>query len=146
MFLKQQISILERYLKDHVTLKTEVMMLKIQLCITGINYILKYIQIERRTHSLRYFYTGVSGDIDFPEFTSVGLVDDEQFTYFDSNIMKTVPKTEWIRQNEGADYWDRETQIGIDNHQSFKVHIQTLKGRFNQSAGKLWHKPLEGQE
>ncbi|XP_016377320.1 class I histocompatibility antigen, Gogo-B*0201 alpha chain-like [Sinocyclocheilus rhinocerous] len=93
------------------------------------------------THSLRYFYTGVSGDIDFPEFTSVGLVDDEQFTYFDSNIMKTVPKTEWIRQNEGADYWDRETQIGIDNHQSFKVHIQTLKGRFNQSAGKLVTNP-----
>ncbi len=26
--------------------KTGVMMLKIQLCITGINYILKYIQIE----------------------------------------------------------------------------------------------------
>ncbi len=30
------------FLKDHVTLKTGVMMLKIQLCITGINYILKY--------------------------------------------------------------------------------------------------------
>ncbi len=28
--------------EDHVTLKTEVMMLKIQLCFTGINYILKY--------------------------------------------------------------------------------------------------------
>ncbi len=32
--------------EDHVTLKTEVMMLKIQLRITEINYILKYIQIE----------------------------------------------------------------------------------------------------
>ncbi len=29
-----------------MTLKTRVMMLKIQLCITGINDILKYIQIE----------------------------------------------------------------------------------------------------
>jgi len=29
-----------------VTLKTAVIMLKIQLCITRINYILKYIQIE----------------------------------------------------------------------------------------------------
>ncbi len=44
--IEQQISILEWFLKDHVTLKTEVMMLKIQLCITGINYILKYIKIE----------------------------------------------------------------------------------------------------
>ncbi len=46
MFIKQQISILEWFLKDHVTLKTGVMMLKIQLCITGMNYILKYIKIE----------------------------------------------------------------------------------------------------
>ncbi len=32
--------------EDHVTLKIGVMMLKIQLYITGIKYILKYIQIE----------------------------------------------------------------------------------------------------
>ncbi len=32
--------------EDHVTLKTGVMMLKIQRCITGIKYIFKYIQIE----------------------------------------------------------------------------------------------------
>ncbi len=32
--------------EDHVTLKTAVMMLKIQLCFTGMNYILKYIKIE----------------------------------------------------------------------------------------------------
>ncbi len=46
MFLEQQISILEWFLKDHVTLKTGVMMLKIQLCVAVINYIQKYIQIE----------------------------------------------------------------------------------------------------
>ncbi len=46
MFLEQQISILERFLKNHVTLKTGVMMQKIQLRITGINYILIYIDIE----------------------------------------------------------------------------------------------------
>ncbi len=32
--------------EDHVTLKTGVMMLKIQLYFTGMNYILKYIKIE----------------------------------------------------------------------------------------------------
>ncbi len=39
-------SILEWFLKDYVTLKTGEIMLKIQLCITGINYILKYIKLE----------------------------------------------------------------------------------------------------
>ncbi len=32
--------------EDHVTLKPGVMMLKIQLCISGIDYSVKYIQIE----------------------------------------------------------------------------------------------------
>jgi len=40
MFLNHKISILEWFLKDHVTLKTGVMMLKIQPCITEINYTL----------------------------------------------------------------------------------------------------------
>nr|QHB49880.1 MHC class I antigen [Ctenopharyngodon idella] len=87
------------------------------------------------THSLKYVYTGVSRGIDFPEFTAVGLVDEGQFYYFDSNIKQAVPKTEWIRQNEGADYWDRETQNMVGYHQNFKDSIQILKERFNQSAG-----------
>ncbi len=39
-----QMRMLEWFLKDPVMLKTRVMMLKIQFLITGINYILKYIQ------------------------------------------------------------------------------------------------------
>ncbi len=46
MFLEEQSSILENVLKDHVTLKTGVMMLKIQLYITGKNYNLQYVKIE----------------------------------------------------------------------------------------------------
>uniref|UniRef100_A0A8C1I4K1 Ig-like domain-containing protein n=1 Tax=Cyprinus carpio carpio TaxID=630221 RepID=A0A8C1I4K1_CYPCA len=87
------------------------------------------------THSLRYFYTGVSGIIDFPEFTAVGLVDEGQFMYFDSNTKKAVPKTEWIRQNVGEDYWDKEAQIDIKAHQIFKINIQNIRVHFNQSAG-----------
>uniref|UniRef100_A0A8C2EEW1 MHC class I-like antigen recognition-like domain-containing protein n=1 Tax=Cyprinus carpio TaxID=7962 RepID=A0A8C2EEW1_CYPCA len=88
-----------------------------------------------RTHSLRYFYTAVSGISDFPELTVVGLVDEEQFMYFDSNTKKAVPKTEWIRQNVGADYWDTQTQTDIGQHQNFKNNIQVAKQRFNQTTG-----------
>jgi len=45
MFLAYQISFLELFLKDHVTLKTGVMMLKIQLGSLQ-NYILKYIKMK----------------------------------------------------------------------------------------------------
>ncbi len=53
MLSEQQISTLEWYLKNHVTLK----MLKIQLCITGINYNLTYIQIENSYLKLQYYFT-----------------------------------------------------------------------------------------
>ncbi|KAJ8358054.1 hypothetical protein AAFF_G00040260 [Aldrovandia affinis] len=52
------------------------------------------------THSLKYFYTGVTAGTDLPEYTLVGLVDDEQFEYYDSKIKKMIPKTEWIKENE----------------------------------------------
>jgi len=42
---------------NDVTLKTEVMMLKIQLCISGINYILKYITIEKVILMAEYWRT-----------------------------------------------------------------------------------------
>ncbi len=51
MFCEYQIRILEWFMKDHVTLKTGVMMLKIQPCITGINYNWKNIQIENKFHN-----------------------------------------------------------------------------------------------
>ncbi len=45
-FVTFEMSLLSRLINDHVTLKTGVMLLKIQLCIIEINDILKHIQIE----------------------------------------------------------------------------------------------------
>uniref|UniRef100_A0A673NKV3 Ig-like domain-containing protein n=1 Tax=Sinocyclocheilus rhinocerous TaxID=307959 RepID=A0A673NKV3_9TELE len=87
------------------------------------------------THSLKYFFTAVSGDIDFPEFTIVGLVDEEHFIYFDSNMKKVVPKTEWMKQKEGADYWDTQSQLAAGTHQVFRNNIQVAKEKFNHSTG-----------
>ncbi len=44
MIIEQKISILELFQKDHM--KTGVMLLKIQLCITGADYILNKMYIE----------------------------------------------------------------------------------------------------
>ncbi len=49
MIPEQQISILE------LSLKTGVMMLKIQLCITGINYIFKYLKMEKLFKMLLFY-------------------------------------------------------------------------------------------
>uniref|UniRef100_A0A0E9Y192 MHC class I-like antigen recognition-like domain-containing protein n=1 Tax=Anguilla anguilla TaxID=7936 RepID=A0A0E9Y192_ANGAN len=60
---------------------------------------------------MKYFYTAVTAGIDFPEFTVVGLVNDEEFSYYDSNIRKIIPKTEWFEKAVDEQYWDRNIII-----------------------------------
>ncbi|KAI5088492.1 major histocompatibility complex class I UDA precursor, partial [Silurus meridionalis] len=88
-------------------------------------------------HSLQYFYTGVLSGINFPEFTIVGLVDGEQFVYYDSNIRRNIPKTEWINNvtSDDPDYWNRNTMFSQGVQESFKVGLDTLMQRFNQTTG-----------
>uniref|UniRef100_A0A4W4E056 MHC class I-like antigen recognition-like domain-containing protein n=1 Tax=Electrophorus electricus TaxID=8005 RepID=A0A4W4E056_ELEEL len=91
------------------------------------------------SHSLQYFYTAVTPGINFPEFTIVGLVDEEQFVYYDNIIRKMIPKSEWIKKSEGADYWNTETQKQEGAQETFKVSISNIMGRFNQTNGENKH-------
>ncbi|KAG9330192.1 hypothetical protein JZ751_026109 [Albula glossodonta] len=95
----------------------------------------KHVFLSTVTHSMKFFYTGVTAVKDFPEYTAVGTVDDQQFVYYDSNIKRMIPKTEWIKQNEGTDYWDRESQKQIGTQPVFKSNIGTAMQRFNQTQG-----------
>nr|AAG29241.1 MHC class I antigen [Ictalurus punctatus] len=89
------------------------------------------------THSLQYVYTAVTPGINFPEFIVVGQVDGQQFGYYDSKIRKMIPKTEWIQKinADDADYWNTQTQILQGAQETFKVGVDTLMQRFNQTAG-----------
>ncbi|XP_053509780.1 BOLA class I histocompatibility antigen, alpha chain BL3-7-like isoform X2 [Ictalurus furcatus] len=89
------------------------------------------------THSLQYVYNGVTPGINFPEFTTVGQVDGQQFGYYDSKIRKMIPKTEWIQKinADNPDYWNTETQKQQGWQEIFKAGVDTLMQRFNQTAG-----------
>ncbi|KAL7836198.1 hypothetical protein AOLI_G00274820 [Acnodon oligacanthus] len=87
------------------------------------------------SHSLQYFYTTITPGLHFPEFTVVGLVDGEQFVYYDSNIRKKIPKTEWMEKNEGEDYWKTETETSQHHQEAFRYDVTSLMKRFNQTGG-----------
>ncbi|KAK2920771.1 hypothetical protein Q8A73_000256 [Channa argus] len=87
------------------------------------------------THSLKYFYTGSSGIPSFPDFLTVGLVDGQPISYYDSVIRKVIPKQDWMAQTEGPEYWESETQASIGAEPVFKGNIDTAKQRFNQTGG-----------
>ncbi len=56
LWAANQHTLLEWFLKDHVTLNTKVMMLKIQLCITGINCILKCKMVILNCNNISKYY------------------------------------------------------------------------------------------
>ncbi|XP_062874417.1 uncharacterized protein LOC134335753 [Trichomycterus rosablanca] len=90
---------------------------------------------EGPTHC-EYLYTAVRG-VNLTNFTAVGLVDGEQILYYDSNIRKMIPKTEWMKKIDAddADYWIRETQHMQGDEEDFKVHLFTIMERFNHTEG-----------
>nr|5J6H_A Chain A, H-2 class I histocompatibility antigen, Q10 alpha chain [Mus musculus] len=87
------------------------------------------------SHSMRYFETSVSRPgLGEPRFIIVGYVDDTQFVRFDSDAEtpRMEPRAPWMEQ-EGPEYWERETQRAKGNEQSFHVSLRTLLGYYNQS-------------
>ncbi|XP_047663621.1 class I histocompatibility antigen, F10 alpha chain-like isoform X1 [Tachysurus fulvidraco] len=89
------------------------------------------------THTLHYIHTAVTPGINLPEYTDVGLVDGEPFVYYDSNIKKYIPKTEWIKKitDDDPDYWSSGTQNQNDEQEIYKDDVITLMRRFNQTEG-----------
>nr|AHC01799.1 MHC class IB antigen [Chlorocebus aethiops] len=87
------------------------------------------------SHSLRYFHTAVSRPGRWePHFISVGYVDDTQFVRFDSDAESPTmePRAPWVEQ-EGPEYWDRNTRIAKGNAQTDRRNLRTLLRYYNQS-------------
>ncbi|KAM6228124.1 class I histocompatibility antigen, F10 alpha chain-like [Porphyrio hochstetteri] len=87
-------------------------------------------------HSLSYFDIAVSEPSPgVPQFVSVGYVDGNLISHYDSEKGRTVPRADWMAANLDQQYWDRETQIGHNNQEIYPVNLDTLQSRYNQSGG-----------
>ncbi|XP_061836659.1 major histocompatibility complex class I-related gene protein-like isoform X2 [Nerophis lumbriciformis] len=99
-------------------------------------------------HSLEYFTTASSQVPNFPEFVSVGYVNEVEIIYYDSNIRKAESKQDWMNNitAEDPDYWQRQTKYNVINEHIFKENIETFKKRFNQTGGVHTYQRMSGCE
>ncbi|KAM6471981.1 LOW QUALITY PROTEIN: uncharacterized protein PHA67_003079 [Liasis olivaceus] len=87
-------------------------------------------------HSLKYFLTSMSNPSQgLPHFVALGYVDDQVFVYYDSNTRTVQPRVSWMEKvgKEDPQYWDAQTQIAHDNEEWFKVDLEAVRTRYNQS-------------
>ncbi|XP_058230875.1 major histocompatibility complex class I-related gene protein-like isoform X2 [Hemibagrus wyckioides] len=92
-------------------------------------------QVSADTHSLQYLYTALTPGINFPEFTAVGLLDGEQFLYYDSNIRKMIPKTEWMQKirTHYPDYWKNQKHHMRSDQEKLKQLLLTVMKDFKHT-------------
>ncbi|XP_073404809.1 class I histocompatibility antigen, F10 alpha chain-like isoform X2 [Dendrobates tinctorius] len=87
------------------------------------------------SHSLRYYYTGVSAPgSGLPEYSMVGYVDDREIVNYNTDSGRCRPKVQWMEKVEDG-YWERERQNGKQGEAVFRHNVRTAMSRFNQSGG-----------
>ncbi|XP_048016264.1 major histocompatibility complex class I-related gene protein-like [Megalobrama amblycephala] len=103
------------------------------LCVFLLYWILPSIQAER--HSLYYIYTALSKPVDLPgiyEFSAMGLLDDTQIDYNNSEEKRKSPKQPWVKEKMLEDYWEKGNRSRKSKEQWFNVNVQILMDHMRQ--------------
>ncbi|XP_058022398.1 H-2 class I histocompatibility antigen, Q9 alpha chain-like [Ahaetulla prasina] len=90
------------------------------------------------SHSLKYFYTGISDpNQGLSHFVALGFVDDQLFSSYDSHSRRMKPRVSWMEKvgKEDPQYWDSQTQMARGHEDMFRVNLEVLRSRYNQSEG-----------
>ncbi|XP_078073663.1 class I histocompatibility antigen, F10 alpha chain-like isoform X1 [Mustelus asterias] len=106
-------------------------------CIEWLRKYLEYGQKLLRvgSHSLRYFFTGMTLIPDFPEFVAVVYVDGVQFVMYDSDRRELIPREQWMVESEGPAAWERKKIFTEEQEMYLKADIPLYMSHTNQTVG-----------
>uniref|UniRef100_A0A3B1II88 MHC class I-like antigen recognition-like domain-containing protein n=1 Tax=Astyanax mexicanus TaxID=7994 RepID=A0A3B1II88_ASTMX len=90
---------------------------------------------RKSTHSLQYFFTGVTPGISFPEFTVVGQLDGLQGGCYDSNSGRVILKEDWVKNSNDTEHWKMMAQYAESDQVEFRWRLSYLMKIFNQTEG-----------
>ncbi|KAL7986503.1 hypothetical protein Chor_011669, partial [Crotalus horridus] len=89
-------------------------------------------------HSLQYQYVVVSDPSDgLPQFFTVGYLDGQVITYYDSVKKKKVPKASWMEEveKEDANYWKDGSKILRATQRVLQEDLRNVQNRYKQKEG-----------
>ncbi|XP_078073683.1 class I histocompatibility antigen, F10 alpha chain-like [Mustelus asterias] len=92
-------------------------------------------EVSAGSHSLRYFFTGMTPIPGFPEFVVVGSVDGVQFVVYDSDRRELIPREQWMVESEGRAAWERKKIFAQERAMRFKRAFPLLMSDTNQTGG-----------
>lgn len=87
---------------------------------------------------MQYRYTALTPGINL---SAVGLLDGAQFVRYDSDIRKTIPKTEWMKKisADDPDYWNSQSQHMQNDQENLKQLLDAVMKDFNHTEGEAGH-------
>ncbi|XP_028978589.2 major histocompatibility complex class I-related gene protein-like [Esox lucius] len=92
--------------------------------------------VDSERYSLNYIYTALSKPVELPgihEFTAMGLMNDRQIDYYDSDVKQKIPRQDWMKEKLPPDYWEKGTQSRKSKEQWFKVNVNILMERMKHN-------------
>ncbi|KAL1279109.1 hypothetical protein QQF64_025782 [Cirrhinus molitorella] len=96
--------------------------------------------LRAEKHSLYFIYTGISKPVNLTgiyQFNAMGLLDDIQIDYYNSEEKRAIPKQQWMKEKMQDDYWERGTQSRKLKEQWFYLSLKTLMGRMGHNESDL---------
>ncbi len=103
--------------------------------VNSFTFILYCSSLQRNTRCITFTQV-LSKPVDLPaiyQFTAMGLLDDIQIDYYNSEEQKKIPKQTWMKEKLQEDYWEKGTQSRKSKEQWFNVNVDILMKRMGQS-------------
>nr|XP_020633983.1 major histocompatibility complex class I-related gene protein-like [Pogona vitticeps] len=102
--------------------------------------------VYHSTRSLRHLYMSAwEPHQSLPQFSASRYEGDHLLSYYDSETREWVPHLPW-RMEQDPQYWEGQTQMMRQAEESFRVKLQSLASRYNQSEGYHILQYMEGCE
>ncbi|KAG6921859.1 histocompatibility 2, Q region locus 9, partial [Chelydra serpentina] len=96
-------------------------------------------------HSRRLLHTVVSEPgPGLPWYSRVAYVDDQVIFDYTSEKQRVEPRTVWMAQNEGPEFWDHQIFWARRWEAWFRASLNTLRELYNQTKGECGTRPDMG--